>query len=463
MPSSFLDPTTFFLSEKLGEDHALRTEAGDYDTAARVLKEIDFDYLLLWGHARLVVELHEQLYEHLRDEWLQMACSNSLALAYADLGQVRRAITYYERGLEIARKREDKRGEGAFLGNLGNAYYSLGQVERAIEFFQQALDIDREIGYRRGEGADLTGLGNAYYSLGQVERAIEFFQQALTIDREIGYRRGEGADLGNLGIAYYSLGQVERAIEFYQQALTIAREIGDRRGEGNRLTGLGIAYADLGQVERAIEYYQQALTIAREIGDRSGESIDLDTSALALLLKGENAQAIEHAEDAIRIADDIGFVQTQHYGRVTLALAQLQAGDLSAARAAVEAARQYDRPDNNHAAAALHGVIALRQGEAEAARQAFREALALADELLGKTPQFYDAHYTRGLAWSGLALCGEDAAEAVAHAAQAYRDARAITAAAGIVQEELLKLDALAVADEAGVLGAVRRVLAGGA
>jgi hypothetical protein len=36
----------------------LRCEAGDYDTAASVLTEIDFDYLLVWGHYRLVIDLH---------------------------------------------------------------------------------------------------------------------------------------------------------------------------------------------------------------------------------------------------------------------------------------------------------------------------------------------------------------------------------------------------------------------
>ena len=39
----------------------LRCAAGDYDTAASVLTDIDFDYLLLWGHYRLMIDLHEKL------------------------------------------------------------------------------------------------------------------------------------------------------------------------------------------------------------------------------------------------------------------------------------------------------------------------------------------------------------------------------------------------------------------
>ena len=43
----------------------LRCAAGDYDTAASVLLDIDFDYLLLWGHYRLMIRLHEKLQEKL--------------------------------------------------------------------------------------------------------------------------------------------------------------------------------------------------------------------------------------------------------------------------------------------------------------------------------------------------------------------------------------------------------------
>ncbi|MCI0475650.1 MAG: AAA family ATPase, partial [Anaerolineales bacterium] len=50
----------------------LRCAADDYDTAASVLLEIDFDYLLLWGHFRLMIELHEKLQEKIDDTFLQL-------------------------------------------------------------------------------------------------------------------------------------------------------------------------------------------------------------------------------------------------------------------------------------------------------------------------------------------------------------------------------------------------------
>ena len=87
--------------------------------------------------------------------------------------------------LLIAREIGDRRGEGNALGNLGLAYADLGEVEKAIGYHEQALVISRAIGDRRGEGATLSNLGNAYADLGKVEKARGYLQQALAIGQQI--------------------------------------------------------------------------------------------------------------------------------------------------------------------------------------------------------------------------------------------------------------------------------------
>ena len=166
---------------------------------------------------------------------------------------------------DAAKSIGDKKLEGMHLGNLGLAYADLGETRRAIEHYEQALAISREIGDRRGEGSSFGNLGNAYADLGETPRAIEHHEQALAISREIGDRRGEGSSFGNLGNAYADLGETPRAIEHHEQALAISREIGDRYGEGSDLSNLGNAYADLGETERAIQCVEQALAIFEDI------------------------------------------------------------------------------------------------------------------------------------------------------------------------------------------------------
>ena len=288
------------------DEFVLRRQAGDYHTAAQVLLDIDFDYLIPWGHYRLVRDLHERLQGRLTDPRTDGASKGNLGLCYAALGETRHAIKLHEQALTIARETGERQNEGAQLGNLGNCYATLGDTRRAIELHEQALTIDREIGNRQGESTDLGNLGLCYATLGETRRAIELHEQALTIDREIGNRRGESANLGSLGLCYATLGETRRAIELHEQALTIDREIGNRQGESTDLGNLGLCYATLGETRRAIELHEQALTIDREIGNRQGESANLGNLGLCYATLGETRRAIELHEQALTIDREIG-------------------------------------------------------------------------------------------------------------------------------------------------------------
>ena len=271
------------------------------------------------------------------------AALGNLGLAYADLGDPRKAIEHHEQHLVIAREIGHLQGEANALGNLGLAYAHLGNTQKAIEHHEQYLAIAREIGDRRGEGNALGSLGSACADLGDAHKAIEHYEQHLAVAREIGDRRGEGNALGNLGSAYADLGDPRKAIEHYEQRLVIAREIGDRRGEGNALGNLGNAHADLGDTHKAIEHYEQRLVIAREIGDRRGEGNALGNLSSAYADLGDPHKAIEHYEQRLVIAREIGDRQGEALGSWNLGLLLESQERLAEAVAAMEVRVAFER------------------------------------------------------------------------------------------------------------------------
>jgi tetratricopeptide (TPR) repeat protein len=358
----------------------LRYEGQDYDAAADVLTDIDFDYLLLWGYYRLMAELHERLQGKIADPILEQISVGRLGAGYRYLGRYKQAIVCYEQALNIARSQVDRRGEGAWLGNLGNCYVQLGQTQRAREH--------------------------------------------------------------------------------YERSLIIAREISDRRGESNALGSLANRYAELGQVQQAIKDYEQQLTITREIGDRLGEGLAKGNLSIALIDEGKYQESLQLASEAVQIGVEISSPLLGSYGNYNTALAHLYLEDLSAAHTAAESALQFDEPQNNHNVLALLGVIALRQNDQAAAREAFTAAISHADQLIEFSGgQNYEALDAKGLALSGLALL--DGPQHIPAAVAAYHAARAITTAAGIVGRVLRLHDALAVADEQGLLAEVRAAAQG--
>ena len=86
--------------------------------------------------------------------------------------------------LTIDREIGDRRGEGSVLGNLGVEYAELGETRRAIQFYEQQLAIAREIGDRRGEGIALN-MSLAQAQLSEKAQAIHHAEQALIIYDQI--------------------------------------------------------------------------------------------------------------------------------------------------------------------------------------------------------------------------------------------------------------------------------------
>jgi tetratricopeptide (TPR) repeat protein len=211
--------------------------------------------------------------------WLGMTYPNNGASVLNLRQYSRERIRWLEIALAAARRLEHRVGEGNALGNLGIAYADLGEARRAIQFSEQWLTIAREIGNRVAEGNALGNLGRAYADLGETRRAIQFFEQFLAIARENGDRLGEGNALGCLGIAHVILGETRLAIQFYEQYLSIAYQIGDRRGEGVALWNMSLALDHLGERAQAIQHAEHALTIYEQIEDLRATQVRMQLAA----------------------------------------------------------------------------------------------------------------------------------------------------------------------------------------
>jgi tetratricopeptide (TPR) repeat protein len=283
-------------------------EAGEYDRAIQLLGPAS-DWLRNHGRIReglrvLDLFLAEQARLTMAPGYVGRLLG-TLGLAYAALGEVEKAIGYYEQQLGVAREIGDRQQECNALGNIGGAYSDLGEVERGIRYDERALVIAREIGDRRRQSMALGNLGLAYARLGQLEKAIGYYKQVLLIFREIGGRQEEGGILVNLGGAYLQLGELEEAIGYYQQALVILRAIGDRKGEGTALGSLGLTYAKLGELEKAIGHDEQYLQVAREIGDRRGEGTALVNLGIVYARIGEDKKAIALLKQSLAIGREL--------------------------------------------------------------------------------------------------------------------------------------------------------------
>lgn len=52
------------------------------------------------------------------------------------MGQMEQAITCYKQALSIAQEIGERQNEGAWFSSLGMSYHIMGQIERAIKYYQ---------------------------------------------------------------------------------------------------------------------------------------------------------------------------------------------------------------------------------------------------------------------------------------------------------------------------------------
>jgi tetratricopeptide (TPR) repeat protein len=75
----------------------------------------------------------------------------------------------------------------------------MGNIRKAIEFYEQRLEVAQELSDRRGECIELSLLGLAYAAAGDLLKEIAYQEQCLSLTRSLDDRTAEGKTLGNLG------------------------------------------------------------------------------------------------------------------------------------------------------------------------------------------------------------------------------------------------------------------------
>jgi tetratricopeptide (TPR) repeat protein len=226
-------------------------------------------------------------------------------------------ISAHEIGLAGARRIGDQFGEAWTLNNVAHGFREVRRFKDAREHLEQALDIRKEIGDRVGLAWTVTALGFVDCDVQRFDSAAERFIEALRIREDV---HAQHCEDGAIALA-------------------------NRHGQGIALASLGDSYRELGRFDEALDQLRDALAIFREIADKHGEGYTLVKLGDTYARMHRPEEALANFEEALRTRREIG----DRWG---------------------EAETLHSR-----------GRVLLATGEAEAAREAWRHALAIFTEL----------------------------------------------------------------------------------
>ena len=179
--------------------------------------------------------------------------------SYQDKGDLLRRKRINEYLLEKVR---DKQEKANILTELGRIFYHLGEINKALKYYEKALKLNEELGSKKGMANQLGNMGNVYEIKGELDKALKYYGKGLKLDEELGSKEGIAANLGNIGNVYQDKGELDNALEYYGKALKKSKDIGDRIGTARALMKIGDVFIQKGDKERALDYYQKAESLS---------------------------------------------------------------------------------------------------------------------------------------------------------------------------------------------------------
>jgi two-component system response regulator AtoC len=272
-----------------------------------------------------------------------------------------------------------------------SAYWIAGDHTRAIERAHTELRATTEFRNFTGQLETIIRLGRIYYSLGAYRQALEVLQRNIVMlgddpgPRSSNLTRLAVLSRGWLALSHAELGEFAAAQATANEAVAAADKDGDAYSRAVACSAIGTVALLNGEMDEALRW----LTRARA-SVRVGTADDLlplieAPLGLALALAGRLDEGLATLEEASRIAEDRGLVANHALRLAWYGEAERLAGRLDRAEAlatrALELARKHG--ERGHEAWALLTVAALRsdRGAPEDAGRAYREALALSEEL----------------------------------------------------------------------------------
>ena len=219
-------------------------------------------------------------------------------------GQLKEAISYYNRSLELSRKFEDNWGIASAYAELGGIYQEYKDFTKALEYFLNALEKFQEIEEKDHIAHQLTNIAIVLQEMGEYKQAIDRLQQANTIYKAFGYDYFWGSNQMLLGLIYRKQERWEDAENHFNQAEISLKKFKDQSALGDLYHYRGTAAFEQKNFPAALILYQKSLQTKKEINNKRGQISALNSIAKTYLAQNNLSLANSYALEAHNLIDE---------------------------------------------------------------------------------------------------------------------------------------------------------------
>lgn len=233
--------------------------------------------------------------------------------AYAEAGDLSKAIEACERALEAFQDEGSRTGQGEVLLGLGWLHEQRQEYDAAQSLYSRALSLHRELADLSRQAQAAGGLCRVRYWLGDDVGSSSACAQAATLFHQAGANADEATAHYILGLALQRQAAAsgdqaswQGALDAYSSALTLYQDVGDPVGESGALMGIGDLYTLVGDAEAALAHYLRALPIRREVGSTPLTMVTLGTIASTYEALSDSQNALKYYQEALPLRQEAG-------------------------------------------------------------------------------------------------------------------------------------------------------------
>jgi tetratricopeptide (TPR) repeat protein len=188
------------------------------------------------------------------------------------------------------------------LNNMAMHAFYVSEWERAIEYYGRAEDLARRCGEVIGTGIAALNHGELRLNQGRLEEAHELLESALRTFRAAKYPIGEGVTLVYLGHLAAEQGRFEDAAVLFDTAVERLTAIGSKSNVIEAEARRAQAYVLEGRHEEAAALARQCLELEQETGEVGARTALLERLLAVTAVQGRRRDdAPPHFEESLRI------------------------------------------------------------------------------------------------------------------------------------------------------------------
>ena len=239
------------------------------------------------------------LHDHMK---LYSLILNTMGSAYLYLTNYKKAIDYYNRGIEIDKEIGDRVAFAKKSNNIGIIHKNMGNYDKALLLFGEALKTFEEIQFPYLIASVANNIGFIYYYLKDYKNSIKYFKKAKAISEKYNYRNILKAIINHLGNIYYNKKQYITALKYYIKSENMSNE--DKMPGNSAKSNIGSVYLSMGKLDQAEKY----LLLAKRGFEKTGNLKGIIVAELHLgeLKIKRGKDAAEYFKDLRKKAEELG-------------------------------------------------------------------------------------------------------------------------------------------------------------